>query len=88
MANSTDQGLFRYVHHTFRDGASGVSLHPLQRDGVVSADGNRAWGSNRRTFGPRSASIFDAPPAAEVYDIFPQTVPLIGSPRDPRFMVS
>ena len=41
MANSTDQALFRYVHHTFA--SDGTSLHPSQRTGDVSANGARSW---------------------------------------------
>jgi hypothetical protein len=86
MANSTDQALFRYVPHTFRDAASGQSLHPLQRNGTVSAKSGAAWG---RTFAASGRSVFDGPAAAPMSsDRGLQTVPLIGSPRDPRFMVS
>lgn len=83
MANSTDQNLFRYVQHSYRDG--GVSLHPMQRAGDVSADGAQTWWG--RTFG-RTQNLHDAPVAREVIPVFPQVVPLQGSPRDPRFMVS
>ena len=86
MANSTDQRLFRYVPHTFRDPASGQSLAPLQRNGTVSAQSGALWG---RTFAASGQSLFDGPPAAPMSsDRGLQTVPLIGSPRDPRFMVS
>ena len=84
MANSTDQALFRYVHHTFAD--NGTSLHPLQRTGQVSANGARSWWG-RGTFA-RGAHIFDSPPARQSIETYPQMVPLLGSPRDPRYMVS
>lgn len=83
MANSTDQNTFRYVQHTYRDG--GVSLHPLQRAGAVPSEGMQGWWG--RTFGA-THSIHDAPPARQVVPVFPQLVPVQGSPRDPRFMVS
>ncbi len=84
MANSSDQALFRYVHHTFA--TNGVSLHPLQRTGAVDAEGTGGWWKRMHSFGGKS--IDSAPPAAETTNIFPQYVPLQGSPRDPRFMVS
>lgn len=84
MANSTDQGLFRYVQHTFAD--NGVSLHPLQRTGQVSSVGTQSWWG--RTFRGSGARIYDSPPARFDIHPFPLTVPLQGSPRDPRFMVS
>lgn len=85
MANSTDQALFRYVPHTFRDPASGKSLHPLQRSGQVSAVGAAAQG---RTFAASGQSLFDGPAAAATQaGRWPATVPLAGAPN-PRFMVS
>lgn len=84
MANSSDQNLYRYIHHTYRDG--GVSLHPLQRAGQVSAEGSQPWFG--RTFAGGTRHFLDSPPARETIPVFPQVVPLLGSPRDPRFMVS
>ena len=82
MANSTDQALFRYVAHTFRMGTT--SLHPLQRAGQVAADHTESfWGR-----GIHGKSLFDTPPARFTIERFPMVVPLQGSPRDPRFMVS
>lgn len=83
MANSTDQALFRYVHHTFADG--GTSLHPSQRTGDVASNGARSWWG--RTF-RTNTGLFDTPPARVDINPYPQIVPLTGSPRDPRFMVS
>lgn len=84
MANSTDQFLLRHVQTTYRDG--GVSLHPLQRDGLVASTSHSLWPRQNSRSG---ASMLDAPPAAQWTDLsLPPVVPLIGSPRDPRFMVS
>ena len=84
MANSTDQALYRYVHHTFA--TNGVSLHPLQRTGGVPAEGSQGWWGRHSSRG--SNHLFDSPPAAQTINTFPQYVPLQGTPRDPRFMVS
>jgi hypothetical protein len=75
MANSTDQSLFRYIHHTYRDG--GVSLHPLQRAGQVSASGSESWFGRGSTFLRRSQHFLDSVPARETVPVFPQVVPLV-----------
>lgn len=86
MANSTDQALYRYVAHTFRPDGVNTSLHPLQRLGAVGADGTQSFWP-RHSFAS-GKGILDAPAASLTTGRFPVTVPLVGSPRDPRFMVS
>lgn len=85
MANSNDQFLGRHVQVPFRHD-SGVSPHPLQRAGAVPLDSHGMW---PRTFAGGVPGLMDAPYAAPYTDLsLPPVVPLIGSPRDPRFMVS
>lgn len=85
QGNAADQRLMRHVQVSFRD-ASGVSLHPLQRTGQVSAASHGSWGSQKAA---NVWGMFDAPPVPPSIGLsLPQVVPLAGSPRDPRFMVS
>lgn len=83
--NANDQRLMRHVQAPFRH-ANGVILHPLQMQGAVGSTSHDQWPSGRAASG---ASMLDAPPVmAPVNMSLPQVVPLIGSPRDPRFMVA
>jgi hypothetical protein len=74
----------RHMHTRFR-GMNNVSLHPLQRTGLVSA-------SSHDTFGAQGAN--DHPglgdtrfPAGHMNLTLPPVVPIHGSPRDPAFQI-
>lgn len=67
-------------------GPSGVSLHPLQRNGAVpssSHDHMARWGGG----GPAGigAGYY---PASQIDMTLPPVVPIAGNPRDPNFMVA
>lgn len=67
-------------------GPSGVSLHPLQRAGVVPANShNHAQNVRRPAAGWPGPG--DGPPAGLVQTRFPPVVQIAGSPRDPRMMI-
>jgi hypothetical protein len=73
--------------HTFTRflGASRVSLHPLQRAGLVSAD-SHAMAPNMSASLHRY-SLGDGPPAGHANLQMPPVVPIAGSPRDPSYQV-
>lgn len=70
---------------TRRLGPSGVSLHPLQRSGAVSAESHdyisRQGAAHHATLGE---SVY---PAGHMDLTLPPVVPLHGSPRDPAFHI-
>ena len=69
-------------------GPSGVSLHPLQRSGHVSAASHHGAGSvNVRQFAATWPGLGDGPPAGLVHVTLPPMVQIAGSPRDPRIMI-
>lgn len=73
----------RHVHSLFR-GWHNISLSPLQRAGVVSAQAASlfpAFGGGGKSFGD---PVY---PAAWHDMTLPPIVPIAGSPRDPRFQV-
>jgi hypothetical protein len=75
----------RHVQHRYL-GPSGVSLHPLQRAGVVPADSHNHPAAARR--GAQGLDhIGDGPPAGAAHVTFPPHVQIAGSPRDPRVMI-
>lgn len=75
----------RHVQHRYL-GPSGVSLHPLQRAGVVSAASHNHPAAARQ--GAQGLMhVGDGPPAGLVHVTFPPPVQVAGSPRDPRVMI-
>lgn len=67
-------------------GPSGVSLHPLQRAGVVSAASHNHPAAAR--LGAQGLDhIGDGPPAGLSHVTFPPAIQIAGSPRDPRVMI-
>ena len=67
-------------------GPSGVSLHPLQRAGLVSADSHN-YGQHGRQGAAGVQHMSDGPPAGLSHTTFPPLVQIAGSPRDPRVML-
>ena len=67
-------------------GPSGVSLHPLQRGGQVSAASHNSPHYQRRG-AATWPGMGDGPPAGLVQVSFPPMVQIAGSPRDPSVMV-
>lgn len=76
------------VTHTFtryRTAADGASLHPLQRQGIVSADSHM---QNTRHAVWMKGELGDGPPAAYVNLAMPPVLPFgPGSSRDPGVMI-
>jgi hypothetical protein len=69
-------------------GPSGVSLHPLQRAGTVSARShNFAQNMRMPAAGYGTIGSAQSTPAGLVQVSFPPLVQIAGSPRDPRVMV-
>ncbi len=66
-------------------GLGGVSLHPLQRSGQVSAASHATFGAQGAHHHP---GLGDTPfPAGAMNMTLPPVVPIHGSPRDAAFMV-
>lgn len=74
-----------HIQARFTHAPSGVSLHPLQRAGVVAID-SHDLSPRMGASGPHG--LGDPVVAAGHSDLtLPPLVPTIGGPRDPRFMV-
>lgn len=68
-------------------GPSGVSLHPLQRAGIVPA-ASHDFAPMMRQGAAGVAHLGDAPPAGMANNAsFPPMIQIAGSPRDPRVMI-
>jgi hypothetical protein len=69
-------------------GPSGVSLHPLQRNGSVGARShNFAQNARIGAAGWGTVGSAQSTPAGLSHVTFPPVVQIAGSPRDPRVMV-
>jgi hypothetical protein len=75
-----------HVFTRYRTAADGASLHPLQRQGQVSAAYHLAHGAGRMTaLGP--SGIGDGPPAAAHVVTFPPVITIPGTARDPNMRI-
>lgn len=75
-----------HIFTRYRTAADGASLHPLQRQGQVTADYHAAHGAGRMTaLGP--SSMGDGPHVPMHYTGYPPVITIPGTGRDPNMRI-